>query len=682
MATNKVRINRLLRAAPGSFYLVLNKMSEYLSRNHNRGWDNVSQATISNGKKLKMTYGGGVITHLGSQMYGRPTNIIAEYVANAWDADARNVWIEIPLDKRWMRDSTIVVRDDGLGMSFGECNDKFLWIGRPRRKKEGDYTQELRRKLMAKKGVGKLAGFGIANVVEVRTIKDHNLTHFRMNHTDIKETAESRLEYEPELLEPVDTPTDENNGTSIRLMELNLVNPIPSQQFKQSLARRFGVLSDTFRVWINGVELKKEDLDYQFRFPKDGCKDEGLNGNNIRWWIGFTEKPVTDEAGRGVSVIARGRLAQEPFFFNLSGGVQQQLGMQYLVGEVYADYLDDYPDDDLIITGRMQIRWDHPEAVPLEEWGRRKIKEVLKEWGERRQKKKIRDLKVSTDLMDRMGRFSAHERKGIMKAVDKLSTVPTLEQEKFEEQVQFLVEGYEDKATMDIIHDFDPTYPDAYPAFIEMLKEWDVAKAIRIAQLVEGNIEIIDNFKKMIDAGVTEKPAMHDLLKKNPWLVDQSWDLLEYEPALDEILQKYVDPKKTKARAGPGATMPDFFCLAGSRTAKVVEVKRPSEPVGVKELDQIKDYVFYLQEHLSKTTDIRSSIDHVHGHLIGGYFTVNARYVEKMTSWDVFTATWDDLVRNARRSYRDYFDILRGRAPPDHPRMQALDRSETVLQDH
>jgi len=76
----------------------------------------------------------------------------------------------------------------------------------------------------------------------------------------------------------------------------------------------------------------------------DTDQDQGLdldiptlredNTVEIRWWIGFTEKPIPDEDVRGVSILARGKLAQRPFMFEMAQGTEGQLLQEYLVGEL------------------------------------------------------------------------------------------------------------------------------------------------------------------------------------------------------------------------------------------------------------------------------------------------------------------------------------------------------------
>src|SRR6266566_7910532 len=120
--------------------------------------------------------GGGIVHHLGSKMYRGPTTALTELVANAWDADAESVNVTIPLNRPLRPEDKIQVADSGIGMTFEECNEKFLIIGRNRREAEHREYSSKGRLLMAHKGLGKLACFGIANISEIKTVKDSRLT--------------------------------------------------------------------------------------------------------------------------------------------------------------------------------------------------------------------------------------------------------------------------------------------------------------------------------------------------------------------------------------------------------------------------------------------------------------------------------------------------------------------------
>jgi len=144
-------------------------------------------------KHLKMSFDPQTIEHLGVKMYSNIPNAIAELIANAYDADAKNVYVKLynGIDKR------IEVIDDGAGMSFDEINENFLRIGRNRRKAGAKTSPSGARKATGKKGLGKLALFGIGDVIEIRTTKKHSTERviFTLNWEELRATNGN--DYEP-----------------------------------------------------------------------------------------------------------------------------------------------------------------------------------------------------------------------------------------------------------------------------------------------------------------------------------------------------------------------------------------------------------------------------------------------------------------------------------------------------
>mgnify|MGYP000078733628 FL=1 len=117
-------------------------------------------------KPLTLKFDPQTVDHLGSRMYSHLPNAIAELIANAYDADAHQVRIEVG------KDSSVRVIDDGHGMSRAEVGDKYLHIGRNRRAEEQSaQTESGKRRVSGKKGLGKLALFGIGKDVTLRTTR-------------------------------------------------------------------------------------------------------------------------------------------------------------------------------------------------------------------------------------------------------------------------------------------------------------------------------------------------------------------------------------------------------------------------------------------------------------------------------------------------------------------------------
>jgi DNA gyrase/topoisomerase IV subunit B len=73
---------------------------------------------ISETKTYKMSMSLGVLKQLGIRLYSTIPPVLSEAVANAWDADAENVDIEISKEE-------ITIEDDGHGMSVEEANEKY-----------------------------------------------------------------------------------------------------------------------------------------------------------------------------------------------------------------------------------------------------------------------------------------------------------------------------------------------------------------------------------------------------------------------------------------------------------------------------------------------------------------------------------------------------------------------------
>lgn len=83
----------------------------------------------------EMRFDPHTIEHLGVKMYSTLPPALAELISNAYDADSENVvlkFLEIGNNK------SISIKDDGTGMSSTDIQQRFLVIGRNRRKHDGD----------------------------------------------------------------------------------------------------------------------------------------------------------------------------------------------------------------------------------------------------------------------------------------------------------------------------------------------------------------------------------------------------------------------------------------------------------------------------------------------------------------------------------------------------------------
>jgi len=637
-------------------------------------------------REYTMKVAGQLFRHLGLQMYSGAVPAIAELISNAYDAMARNVWIKIPVGRSLQKNDEIAVTDDGHGMTYDECNRDYLYVGRNRRGGQSGRTEPYNdlksRRVQGRKGIGKLAAFGIADRIGVRTVKNRELAHFALDYSELTRSTEfaDSAGYKPKTLQEDGQATDETPGTAITLSRLKITRRIDANEFKRSIARRLLVLDDSFRVHINGSLISRDEVPFQFRVPENAGSWATYrlpDGNSLKWWAGFCKNTIPDEEMRGFVVYVRGKLAQAPWFFDLSGGVWGQHGMQYLTGEIQADYLDGHKD--LIATDRGAVRWEDPMAASLKTWGQSKVRHLLEKWTIQRKQAKVTDPRIIT-YIERAQRLPPRDRKIFEQVVDRICSIPQLGRDKegkeiTDELVEFAYNALTNLSFLEAIRRLNTAPTDDINKFSEIVSEWDIIEAINTAHLVKGRVEIITRFKTMIDAKAKEKPDMQDYLKKYPWLIDPKWTMLTHENSLDRILvDQFGDATPTKE--AEGRKRPDYFCLGDRyRTAHVVEVKRPGNRVGRRELDQLRDYVYFLRNRLneSATADAyrRSTIN---GLLIADDIRHGDRQIADMYQRDgvLDIRKWHNLLDTTEALHAEYLEVVTKRAPQDDPRIERI----------
>lgn len=123
-----------------------------------------------------------VLNHLGRKLYRNFVTILGEAISNSWDADAKNVCITIDKENR-----TIVIQDDGIGMTENDFSDKFLKVGYSKRI-DPSVKRMPHRPFIGQKGIGKLSLLSCAESVTIIT-KALNEEHVgaTINNRDLDE---------------------------------------------------------------------------------------------------------------------------------------------------------------------------------------------------------------------------------------------------------------------------------------------------------------------------------------------------------------------------------------------------------------------------------------------------------------------------------------------------------------
>ncbi|MDO5676800.1 MAG: TIGR02391 family protein [Propionibacteriaceae bacterium] len=340
------------------------------------------------------------IEHLGSNMYSRLPNAVAELVANAYDADATEICVRVVGSGVTQH---IVVDDNGHGMSRDDVRDKYLRIGRNRRGSATTAKSESgKRTVSGKKGLGKLALFGIGHQIEVSTTRrgEGLRLHVSMDWADLIGTNDG--DYQPESKS---TPAEAAaHGTSVRVSKLTRTSDISPSELAEALSRLFHYGDNEVHLKVIGRdgseipvtrELRLSTIAEEFAWSVPNDLPENSDKPGV---IGATGRVVAAEkplptAMRGVAVYANGRLVNEPEFF---GASDSSYAYAYLTGYVAVDDLDAIKPD-VVATDRRAVNWDQPEAAKI----RKMLKGMVEEIAQSR--KQLRAAKKRKQLEDQVG---------------------------------------------------------------------------------------------------------------------------------------------------------------------------------------------------------------------------------------------------------------------------------------
>ncbi|SFS55770.1 ATP-binding protein [Saccharopolyspora flava] len=366
-------------------------------------------------KDLQLRFDPLTVSHLGSNMYSRMPNAVAELVANAYDADATRIAVRV---NGTGHQQCIVVEDDGHGMSRDDVREKYLRIGRNRRDTElTGWSESGKRRVSGKKGLGKLALFGIGHHIEVVTTRagSGDSLVVTMDWDDLIGTKDG--DYRPgSTTESVDK---SRHGTKVTISRLTRTTDIAPRSLAESLSRLFQYNDSEVSLVVidrNGGEipvtrdLRLESIESEIKWNiPGGLKKtaEPLLAWEVKGVIIAAKKPLATQM-RGITVYTNGRLANEPEFF---GAADSSYAYAYMTGYVEVDLLDTI-EPDVVATDRRAVNWEHPKAAQIRQELKRMVEEIArdrKNWREDQNKKEVAET-TGVDTDEWVGSISTPEK--------------------------------------------------------------------------------------------------------------------------------------------------------------------------------------------------------------------------------------------------------------------------------
>jgi signal transduction histidine kinase len=189
---------------------------------------------------LKWRFDVSTFRLIGRELITDRITALFELVKNCYDANAQNVYVEFYNVKTKNPNSKIIIRDDGLGMTLSDIEDKWMVVGTASKRKEKFSPAPYNRRYVGEKGIGRFAVDKLGGKVLIRTKKENESNELNIH---INWDAYEKLENQAQLALFTDVENSYNyvrsgqpntQGTSI---EISNVKEIWTQKDIQKLYR-------------------------------------------------------------------------------------------------------------------------------------------------------------------------------------------------------------------------------------------------------------------------------------------------------------------------------------------------------------------------------------------------------------------------------------------------------------
>ena len=604
-----------------------------------------------------------IVQDLGLNLYTTLPRVLAEFVANAHDADSPEVDVRMdfeairaarealraegdtesePLAERELQSHlALTITDNGHGMSREEVQERFLIAGRRRREEEGTERSPGRRILMGRKGLGKLAGFGVGKrmVVTTRREEDDYATRIELDYdTLIKTPAERGIEAPAER--GIEVPTEEirtelpRAGTEIVLSRL-VFEPVKSQKktIENALANHFRfVVGNDFTIKVNGDPIPPAEPILEYEWPEPGSLpgelvsasvDVGDGQKDIQYRVRFTKKSLVAR-DRGVRIYASGRLAAAPDLLGLDSGMHGFRLTDYIDAIAVADFIDQERTE-YIATDRRSLRWDTYLLSGLKDFLTAQMKAAVVAYQGKRDKTIAWSVRndEGTKRIIAQARLSMPRRRTAMQVAIVLAKhlEQGLEDEEYSRNLEILTQGLGQGTVLQDLANMASGEVPGLGELRDAVLHLVARETSELARFAEGRMAAIEALKKIVVEvdfrASNQEKDIQELLESAPWLVDSVFtQLVTANQWLETTYQRLAKHLRIREFATDGdETRADLVFLvttgAGSETT-IVELKAANEPLVLDHLTQLERYMRkaerFLVEHDRPNVRVRGML--------------------------------------------------------------------------
>ena len=622
------------------------------------------------------------LNHLGLNLYSNVPAVLSELIANAWDADAGEVRLDIDPAGN---ERKIVVRDDGCGMDRNELNDKFLTVGYQRRKNEQDDLTPKKRKVMGRKGIGKLSVFSIADYVQVYTKKNGQVSGLELVVENIRRDIENNKRHRPKPITdiPPEYEITSETGTIIVLSKLKKrIQSSIDSNLRKRIARRFSVWSKNFRVLVDRKEVNITDRDYFHkleyalvygdyeRSPLDHLdeKDRLTVRNHkinkegdyqVKGWIGLVKESSSLEEGEDnlnkLAILTRGKVASEDILETFRAG---GLYTKYLIGELEANFLDLTDKDDIATSSRQDFLQDDERFTALRRFIEKELKFLEQRRAQYKQKEGVEKAEEIPEIKEWFRVLKGDARKAAKKLFARINTIVT--DDKYRKTLyQHGVLAFEHLHHKEKLTELDNLDIHNLGVAVRLFSELDDIEASWYHKITQGRLDVVRKLKEHVESDALEK-IIQEYIYSHLWLLDPSWDRATETPSMEENIKVTFDELSKASPKEEKKGRIDIRYKKSSGKHIIIELKRArvkTETLAL--LTQVKKYREAVRQEVESTKE-NADIETICllGTELKDCKTQEGRDESRrmLEASNTRVVTYKQLIRDAEVSYGNYLE--------------------------
>lgn len=330
-----------------------------------------------------------------SQYFNTLPKVIWEYVSNSLDNAKDDIPAIVSVDLIPTNPKKLIISDNCVGMSRDDLIHFFQMHGVNTLRKKG-------KRVRGRFGTGKSASFGIANSLEIDTVKSGKRNLVKLTrHAIIEASHGNEFPVEEIIVDETVSNNDQKDGTKIIISDF-IINKINFEQSILFIERHLSRYKSKATVIINGHTCK-------FNEPGNIKKYEFKSENGVANLLGeisliikVSPKPLEPDLN-GIDILSYGI-----WHGTTLAGIENKELSNRIFGEIDVEKLEDFegPIPAFDNTRNNQLNINNPLVITLIAWIGSKIelvrKELVLEEQERKKSEQFKRLDESSKEIEKI----------------------------------------------------------------------------------------------------------------------------------------------------------------------------------------------------------------------------------------------------------------------------------------